>query len=221
MNAKRAAALLEAGLSSVNSDFCADPATYEALRAGASWTRTRDGLLHLVETAERLNRPFRLVVKDLAAPGKPPDEARACLEATRDIFRSHPSRVVVIPVQFHNALGQSLEDLSVRSGNGQPGRYNLCHMPWVLMTVDWAGRVVACCRDLRSEYVLGNILEEDPWRIWNGDRARALRRALAARKPEAINVCSNCDLPWRGSYSGRTPLDRLGSFLFSRVYNTR
>ena len=214
----RAEALVAAGLTMINTDFCADPATYESLRAGAHWERTRDGLRHILDAAETAGSPFRLVIKDLAATADDPAENRRRIEATRALFADHAARITVVPVHFHNALGHSARDLSAPSNPGKAPRYGLCHQPWISLTVDWAGRVVACCRDLRSEVVLGNLLEQPARTIWNGPEARRLRRALAARNPGAIATCATCDLPWNGSYSGRGRIDRIKSFLFTRTH---
>jgi radical SAM protein with 4Fe4S-binding SPASM domain len=88
----------------------------------------------------------------------------------------------------------------------------------VNFTVDFAGRVVGCCRDLRSEYVLGNLLERPASEIWNGDRMVGLRRALSEKRPEAINICKACDVPRHGSYSGRTPLEKVRNFFFAGAW---
>jgi radical SAM protein with 4Fe4S-binding SPASM domain len=144
------------------------------------------------------------------------------MEQTRKLFAEWPGRVDMMPVYFHNALGQSLVDLSsARTPGPSPainGFYTLCHQPWVNFTVDYAGRVVGCCRDLRSEYVLGNLLHEQAADIWNGERMRQLRRALAEKHPEWINVCKSCDVPWQGSYSGRTPLEKVRNFFFAEAW---
>jgi hypothetical protein len=47
---------------------------------------------------------------------------------------------------------------------------------------------------------------------------RRLRRALIDRKPEQIGVCKSCDVPWSGSYSGRTPLQKVRNFVFDRTW---
>ena len=218
LTAERARGLIAAGLGMINSDFCADPATYESLRAGARWQRAHDGLRHILAAAEAAGAPFRLVIKDIAATRHDADANRALVARTRDLFRDYAARVTVVPVHFHNALGKSAQDLSAKPRNGRPPAYGLCHQPWIGMTIDWAGRVVACCRDLRSEYVLGNLLTQPAAEIWNGEPARALRRALAARNPGAISTCATCDLPWNGSYSGHTPTDRIRSFLFGNAH---
>jgi radical SAM protein with 4Fe4S-binding SPASM domain len=96
--------------------------------------------------------------------------------------------------------------------------YTLCHQPWVNFTIDFAGRVVGCCRDLRSEYVLGNLLEESATQIWNGEKMMALRRALTEKRPQDIGICKACDVPWQGSYSGRTPLEKVRNFFFAGAW---
>jgi radical SAM protein with 4Fe4S-binding SPASM domain len=212
---ERARALLAAGLRMANTDFCADPSVYESLRVGGRWSDARDGVRNFLEAAGAAGGDFRFVIKDLDARDSEGRVLPDRLRATRELFDPATERLSVIPVHFHNALGESASDLS-RKGPRQ--RYNLCHLPWVNMTIDWSGRVVACCRDLRSEYILGNILEQDPWSIWNGDAMRALRRALRRRRPQDINVCANCDLPWNGSYSGSSPLGRIGRFFGDRIW---
>ena len=89
-----------------------------------------------------------------------------------------------MPVYFHNALGESLVNLNVPAAtpNGAQTPYTLCHQPWVNFTLDFAGRVVGCCRDLRSEHILGNLLEESADAIWNGERMVKLRRALVDKR---------------------------------------
>src|SRR5262245_42930011 len=72
----------------------------------------------------------------------------------------------------------------------------------------WTETLAGCCRDLRSEYVLGNLLEQPADAIWNGQGMVELRRALVAKRPEDISICKACDVPWHGSYSGRTPWRR-------------
>jgi radical SAM protein with 4Fe4S-binding SPASM domain len=128
--------------------------------------------------------------------------------------------VTVMPVYFHNALGESLVNLNAPGAttNGAEAVYTLCHQPWVNFTVDFAGRVVGCCRDLRSEYALGNLLEQPADAIWNGERMVQLRKALVEKRPEDISICKACDVPWHGSYSGRTPLEKVRNFFFAGAW---
>ena len=160
---------------------------------------------------------FRLVIKDMATHGVPTKDAKLLMERTRGLFADWADRVTVMPVYFHNALGESLVNLSNGPQPRERTQYTLCQ-PWVNFTIDFHGRVVGCCRDLRSEYVLGNLLEQSADAIWNGDRMVNLRRALTDKRPQDIGICKACDVPWQGSYSGRTPLEKVRNFFFAGAW---
>ena len=84
-----------------------------------------------------------------------------------------------------------------------------------MATIDFAGRVVGCCRDLQSEYVRGNPLEQPADAIWNGWGLVQLRRALVDMRSEDASIGKACDVPRRGAYSGRTPLKKVRNLFFS------
>jgi radical SAM protein with 4Fe4S-binding SPASM domain len=218
LSEERAAKLIDAGLRMVGTDFCADPTLYERLRARGVWKETLAGIEMLLNAAEKARADFRVVIKDMATHGRSPAEAKAAMEQTRAFFTQWDGRVTVMPVYFHNALGESLVNLSGPAAEVVKVQYTLCHQPWVNFTVDFAGRVVGCCRDLRSEYKAGNLLEQSATEIWNGEQMRGLRRALAQTRPEDISICKACDVPWQGSYSGRTPVEKIRNFFFAGAW---
>ena len=213
-----AQALLDAGLRLVKTDFCADPERYERLRVRGNWQETYAGMVRLLAAAEQRGVDFRLQITDLATHHVDADTAARRMADTAALFGQWRPRVSVQPVHFHNALGESRANLAGDAPTRETGLYCLCHQPWVNLTVDFAGRAVACCRDLRSEYVLGNLLEQPAAEIWNGEPMRRLRRALIDKQPEQIHVCKACDVPWSGSYSGRTPLRKVANFFFDRTW---
>lgn len=60
------------------------------------------------------------------------------------------------------------------------------------ITVRSNGDVVACCFDLTSLYVLGNVNKDSLATIWNNSRYQALRRSIA--KKQYIPMCDNCSI---------------------------
>src|SRR5229473_2479499 len=135
---ERAHRLVESGLRMVGTDFCADPALYERLRARGVWTETLDGIRRLLRAGAEQNADFRIVIKDMATHGASPKDA---------------------------------ESLMARA-------------------------------------------EE----IWNGERMVNLRRALTEKRPQDIGICKACDVPWQGSYSGRTSLEKVRNFFFAGAW---
>ena len=218
LSEERAHNLIAAGLRMVGTDFCADATLYERLRVRGVWAETLDGIRHLLRAGVELGADFRVVIKDMATHGVPPKDAEELMERTRGLFADWPDRVTVMPVYFHNALGESLVNLNKRSEAPERTLYTLCHQPWVNFTIDFHGRVVGCCRDLRSEYVLGNLLEQSADAIWNGERMVNLRKALTEKRPQDIGICKACDVPCHGSYSRRTSLEKVRNFFFAGAW---
>lgn len=213
---ERSEALLDSGLSLIKTDFCADKKTYEDLRVGAKWEDTCRGMLGILELARKKNKPFQMNMTDISTHGVTEEAALARTDALRKLFADYEEDVVVTRVHFHNALEESVRSMS--EGESSSGRYTLCHHPWVHIVVDFKGNVVPCCRDLRSEYVCGNLLENDMKFIWNDGPFLAVRTALKNRRPQEINICAKCDLPYAGSYSGAGFGSRMKNVLLSKMW---
>jgi radical SAM protein with 4Fe4S-binding SPASM domain len=211
---ERARRLIESGLAFVKTDFCADPETYEKLRVGGRWNKTYDGMLNLLSEARRRGEYFQLTITDISTYELPPEQATVNMKKLGELFSDYEEYVGVMPVRFHNALDESVERMS----GPESESYWLCHHPWVHITVDFKGDVVPCCRDLRSEYVCGSLLETPMHEIWNNEPFLKLRRALITKNPQKINICGKCDLPYRGSYSGKSFISRLHNLLFARIW---
>lgn len=70
-------------------------------------------------------------------------------------------------------------------------KYYGCFWAYYMVGVLWNGDVVMCCKDFDAMYRLGNVNEERLQDIWNGSRARALRKSLAQGK--LFPPCSKCE----------------------------
>jgi len=75
----------------------------------------------------------------------------------------------------------------------------VCPYPWYSMSIASNGDVVACCRDLEHQSVMGNLFEQSLAEIWNGKAFQEMRRDLAAERPDRQSACAGCDMPWDDS----------------------
>jgi radical SAM protein with 4Fe4S-binding SPASM domain len=66
------------------------------------------------------------------------------------------------------------------------------------MTIRWNGDVVACCYDLTSQLVMGNVMNEDLADIWNGESYLKLRKSLATKN--YVPTCDNCNVVKRNVF---------------------
>jgi len=75
---------------------------------------------------------------------------------------------------------------------------NACDHVESTLTIRWNGDVVACCYDLTSQLVLGNVLRESLDEIWNGPGYQSLRKRIAER--DFPHPCVNCNEVRPGMY---------------------
>jgi radical SAM protein with 4Fe4S-binding SPASM domain len=69
--------------------------------------------------------------------------------------------------------------------------YMPCPFPWQYVVVQWNGDVVACCRDLNSENIMGNVNNNTLEEIWNGVNYKQFRNQMI----EGIyknSICKPC-----------------------------
>ncbi|MFH1754249.1 MAG: radical SAM protein [Candidatus Latescibacterota bacterium] len=213
---ERSEALLQSGLSLIKTDFCADKKLYEELRAGAKWDTTYEGMLNILSLARTMKKSFQLNITDISTHGVSKTLAGERTSALGKLFNDYNDDVVITRVHFHNALEESVTSLGRRQD--MPKKYTLCHHPWVHIVVDFKGNVVPCCRDLRSECICGSLLNNKMSFIWNDKPFLDIRTALKDQKPEEINICGKCDLPYAGSYSGTGFASRVKNLFFSKMW---
>lgn len=212
---ERVTEIIDNGLTKVKGDFCSDKKKFEELRAGAKWEQVLSGYRNLLEYSIKNKKKFHLVLVDLNSYDlQDKSDLQNSLQSLQDLFPYPDQYISVGAAMMHNAFDEAKVTLSA-SDKLSKRKYNLCHHPWIELVIDYKGNVVGCCRDLRSEYIIRNVLESDNImkQIWNGSKMRHLRKNLANREPEAIPTCRKCDLPYGISYAGRGVLKKYLRFL--------
>jgi radical SAM protein with 4Fe4S-binding SPASM domain len=176
-------------------DFCADEKFFETHRGTpGSWRVVLDNLRAVLDDPGLAHFSFKMT--DISAYTiTDPDERAKRLQDLRALFPKS-NRITFHQRVFHNAAGL------VDNGSDQAGseaKYNLCPYPWFSFIIGSNGDVVACCRDLEHQTVLGNLFQQEFDEIWNGEKYRALRRDLVAKDPGKQAACANCDMPYNSA----------------------
>jgi radical SAM protein with 4Fe4S-binding SPASM domain len=173
-------------------DFAADQEYFEEVRGTrGSWQQIFDNIVRILTDTELTQ--FYIELSDISTyKFSDPAETDRKFIALRKLVPDPNGRLEVFQKTFHNMTG--LVEKHVATSKEK--KYHLCPYPWTSLFVASNGDIVACCRDLRRQTVLGNILKENLSEIWNGAAFRELRRNLADRKPELSAACNGCDLPY-------------------------
>lgn len=173
-------------------DFAGDQTYFEEVRGtNNSWQRicaNIDGIL-----SDQRWQHIRIEIEDISTyKFADPADLQKRFESLQHLFKDPYRRLKIFHKTFHNATGLVDKPAAGKSN----GRYHLCPYPWTSLFVASNGDVVACCRDLRRQTVLGNLLQQSLTEVWNGEAFITLRKNLVEGHPERSAVCDGCDLPF-------------------------
>ncbi|WP_028587881.1 radical SAM/SPASM domain-containing protein [Desulfocurvus vexinensis] len=68
----------------------------------------------------------------------------------------------------------------------------VCFQVFDVLSVNWDGKVSACCRDYDEFMIVGDLLREDLAAIWTGRRMEAYRDILADMGHDRLPLCRTC-----------------------------
>ena len=213
---ERSRKLIDAGLSYIAFSFDGEtPEQVERIQAGLKYGKTLaniEGFLK-VKQGLRTSRPetYLKVVR-------PADGGMTGIGAEfRERFRGLPLDGLY-EAEMHNWAG-AWADHAVETGDtsmhgpqhDRTDRYFPCHYPWTGLTVCWDGRVVACCRDMEGELVVGDLTRQSVMEVWNGPGMVGLRHKLLQRRYRELSPCRNCSELWLGPPEHPYPLAALSA----------
>jgi radical SAM protein with 4Fe4S-binding SPASM domain len=72
-----------------------------------------------------------------------------------------------------------------------------CTRIWFTPVITWDGKVVPCCFDKDTEYIMGDLNQDSFAEIWNGPKYRIFRKSILSGR-HMIEMCRNCTSGLRG-----------------------
>jgi len=224
----KARRLLEAGPDLISFSFDGfTKETYERVRVGATFEKTRDNILRLVALRRELGlkQPYVVIEKirfrNQAAEGAPAVAGdptamqtlhRQFLEAGVDEIIEKEEYVWAEPARdaAHSDAGGS-----AAPAVAEKRTCTVCTFPWYAMVICADGTVTPCPQDFHAVLNLGNARETSLKEIWNGPAYRQLRRQFAT-DIESLSVCRTCDRLRRKTVGG-VPLQYMATFLTDQL----
>jgi len=101
----------------------------------------------------------------------------------------------LIEMAKHLKIKHNLEELLNRIETNfyqRPFEKIPCFSPWTELYIQYYGGIRLCCEFYSKKYDIGNILEEDFQKIWNGSRMRQIRKEFI-KGNTYFPVCKNCN----------------------------
>lgn len=182
MTAQISSGLVEAGLAGIVIPVDgASAATYEKYRKNGRFDETVANVRGLLAARDSARSSLFVEVQMLDLPGTRNEQA-----AFRSMWAGSGVNALRIKPD-HMGVGPESE--------GSRHLEGVCPMPWRgPATVDVDGNVYPCCVQSPENLILGNLLEESLLDIWNGPKARELRRHFVEARCKA-STCHGCSIP--------------------------
>jgi len=222
--------LLEAGPDLVSFSFDGfTRETYERVRVGAAFEKTRDNILRLVALRRELGlkKPY-VVIEKIRFRNSPAEGDPAAVLALHRQFMeagvdeiiekeeyvwAEPDRPPASPDEARRA--GSAADGPGASEVAEKHASTVCTFPWYAMVICADGTVTPCPQDFHAVMKLGNAQETPLREIWNGAAYRQLRRQFAT-DIESLTLCRKCDRLRRKTVGG-VPLQYMTTFLTDQL----
>ncbi len=209
---EKANSLVKAGLDSIRIDFSPNKEAFERIRKGARWEVVRDNLAYLLRLKKKLKQATPLVrIQNVALGDTYPYDHQEDIDRIRQMFAGLPVDEIS-GLAIHTWSGKFAQDheKNTQYQKRHDTRYYYpCPHLWSQINVTWNGMVVACCRDLMGEYVVGDASRKSLAEIWNDRPLMTLRATLAAGNYRQVNLCRSCTKLWEG----KSPRRLIGQHL--------
>lgn len=195
LDEKKSLEILNSGLDKITLAFDSiNKETYEELRRGANFEKTRDNIINFLKLKKKLKNKKMFAEVQIIKMKKTQNEVNDFMKEWQDLADEAYVK------GFDTFCGQ-VDEIKEMGGQDNlffpPDRKRFpCVLLWQSLVILWNGDVVPCCRDFQAKIILGNIKKDKLKNIWNSTKMQSLRQ-------EHIDgiykntLCKDC-LEWMG-----------------------
>jgi radical SAM protein with 4Fe4S-binding SPASM domain len=146
---------------------------YEKMRNNNQYDKLHENILKLVEIRGENKVPYIHISSTIT------DETPEEIES----FKEYWTKIV-------DSVDVGKTNLA-RLG-GEEGDYLPCNEVYQKLSIDWDGKVTACCGDYDNLLTIGDIKEESLVDIFNGEKLKSIRGILDNKGHKNLALCSKC-----------------------------
>ena len=160
-----------------------DEKKYESIRVNASFKKTISNVKKMIAYRMQLNQK------------KPMLNMAAVLHGNDNSLNDMEDRL----------KGLDIYAVSMRDNrkDGQPTHGHLkaypCWWPWYQLVVYSSGKIALCCVDSDNAHDLGDLKTQTINEVWESKVFKNLRKLLIKGQGDQIELCKDCDIPYRQS----------------------
>ncbi len=179
--------------------------TYEKYRVGGDFNLVMDNLKYLVQKRKELKKDTIIVWNFLVFKHNEHEvkKARKMAEDLGVTFRVGLMRTSMKDEILKPHEESIAKDIEWIPDNPEYSAYDkqklapkkklkTCKKPWQEISVNWNGKVFACCAIYEEKYNIGDANTDSIRDIWNNALYVASRKNILGKKTKMLTVCSIC-----------------------------
>jgi radical SAM protein with 4Fe4S-binding SPASM domain len=182
---------------------------YEKVRVGATFEKTIDNILRLLEMRKtmKLKRPYVVIEKIRFLHHDVPENKEKVTELWRQFLDAGVNEV--IEKDEYIWTEERAPEMK------EPRTCSICTYPWYAMVICADGTVAPCSQDFWAKMNMGNVRTQSLKEIWNGGPYRELRRKFRT-DVNSLPLCHKCDRLYRKTVGG-VPFQYMITFLVDQL----
>jgi len=157
------------------------PGVMEKQRAGSD---TKVALANINKFYNWPKRKTKIVIQAVRT------QLNANEDIASEVNRRWPEATCNINDMVGGRVNKDLTGLAVKERD--PNNRKSCIQAHARLIVNWDGKVQACCPDIGSKLLLGNMNHSSLVEIWNGEPAKELRQSLLDKSAFNLDPCKTC-----------------------------
>ena len=151
-----------------------------------------------------------------------------CRDDVISYFRRNYPGIASVDFHWMDGFHGYVEEGRMRTSQSMDhSRFPCCVFPWSAVTFCHDGNVSYCFVEPRENCFMGNILNHDFWRIWNGDQYKKFRKRMVQKNFGKLSMdgigCEKCSWIWsmhsqsprnlQCGHSGKAAINQSGDTL--------
>jgi len=165
--------------------------TYEHVRVKADFEKSLENLRNFLDLKKKRKSEIYTIVQIIFM-----QETVDEIVDFVNYWKAHGS-LDEIRIRFYSSWAMQDDDINeqynsfISKNDVSRKRKNPCRLLWESVVIQFDGKVVPCCRDFDSKYVLGDLNTNTLHEIWNGNKFRNLRKNHLSDKYDNP-LCRHC-----------------------------
>ncbi len=183
--------LINSGLDRITISFDGEDAEYfEKIRTGAKYSKVLQNIIYFLDLKRKMKskKPY-VIIQVVKLFGHHKN-----LQLKKDfteIFKKY--NIFKYNIFFAHSWAGKIKNRTVPR---KKNNYIHCDDLWYKMAVTWDGKIVPCCLDLNTDFVIADANKVPTLSAWNSKSLITLRDKLVKGKFRDIHLCRNCDRLW-------------------------